>query len=141
MRNSIYPIPMRSNSAAYHWLPGQLARNSQWYAMDEKNLPKQLAEFYADRHEHKLRFSRKLGCWLYYNGERWSLDYFRRYHDAAPRLCREAAERMRSPNVDTPAMASTLLRLASFSPKMTAAIERETELRLEGLLRRREARQ
>lgn len=47
---------------------------------------------------------------------------------------------MWNPNFDTAAMASALLRLASFNPKMTAAIGGEMEPRLVGLLNRQEVR-
>ena len=101
--------------------------------MDEKNLPKQLAELFVDRHEHSFRFVPRLECWLYFDGDRWCLDCG--LHLAAARqLCDEAAHTLWNPHVDTLAMASALLRLASFSPKMTAPIEGETVPYLERLL-------
>ena len=105
--------------------------------MDEKNLPKQLAELFVDRHEHEFRFVRRLDSWLHFNGDRWCLDCGL-HLAAAGRLCDEAARTLWNPHVDTPAMASALLRLASFNPKMTAAIEGKTEPMLEGFLGKRE---
>jgi len=141
MRKSLYHHSAYSNSAIHPWLLKQLSKDTACCVMDKKNLPKQLAEFFSDRHEDEYRFVPRLGRWLYFNGERWCLDDFGHYLDAARRLCREAAERMWNPNVDTPAMARTLLQLASFNPKMTQPIEGETEPCLEGLLGRREAQQ
>ena len=106
--------------------------------MDEKNLPKRLAELFADRHESEFRFIPGLGRWVFWNGERWCLDNFGHHLDAARRLCREASDRMWNPYVATAVMVSTVLRLASFSPKMRAAIEGETEPTLQGLLGKRE---
>ena len=137
MSNSISECTLRSNDPAYRWLPGQFARSNQWYARDEKNLPKQLAELFVDRHEHEFRFVRRLDSWLHFNGDRWCLDCGL-HLAAAGRLCDEAARTLWNPHVDTPAMASALLRLASFNPKMTAAIEGKTEPMLEGFLGKRE---
>ncbi|MGB9164296.1 MAG: hypothetical protein WCC41_07590 [Rhodomicrobium sp.] len=108
--------------------------------MDEMNFPKQLAELFVDRHENEFRFVPRSGRWLYFNGERWCLDGFGHHLDAARRPCREAAERMWDPNVNSESMVSALLRLASFNPKMTAAIGGETEPYLAGPLGRREVR-
>ena len=47
---------------------------------------------------------------------------------------------MWDPNVNSSPMVSALLRLASFNPKMTAAIGGETEPYLAGPLGRREVR-
>ena len=134
MRNSIYPPAAHRNSSSSPWVLKKSSKNTASCAIDEKNLPKQLAEFYAERHENEFRFQPKLGAWLYHNGERWCLDYFGHYLAAARRLCREASDRMWNPNVDTAATVSTLLRLASFSPKMTTPIEGEMQPYLKGLL-------
>jgi hypothetical protein len=125
--------PLSTNSGNRRPLRLQTGSHAKT-AMDEKNLPKQLAEFFADRHENEFRFIPGLGRWVFWNGERWCLDYFGHYLAAAQRLCREAAERMWNPNIDTAAMVSTLLRLASFSPKMTAPIDGEMQPYLKGLL-------
>ena len=102
--------------------------------MDEKNLPKQLAEFFADRHENKLRFVPRLGRWIFWNGERWCLDDFGHYLAAEKQLCQEAAARLWDPNVGSTAMADAVLRLASFNPLMTQPLEGETEPLLETML-------
>ena len=108
--------------------------------MDEMNFPKQLAELFVDRHENEFRFVPRSGRWLFWEGERWYLDDFGHYLAAARRLLREAAARMWDPKVGTAAMVSAVLRLASFNPKMTAAIGGETEPYLAGPLGRREVR-
>ena len=102
-------------------------------AIDEKSLPKQLAEFFA-RHVNEFRFVPRLGRWVFWNGERWRLDDFGHYRAAAQQLCHEAAARMRDPNVGSTGVAAAVLRLASFNPKMTAPIDGDTEPLLESLL-------
>jgi len=102
--------------------------------MDEKNLPKQLAETFAERHESEFRFVPRLGRWVFWNDKRWCLDDFGHYRAAAQQLCQEAAARMWDPNVGSTGMAAAVLRLASFNPKMTAPIEGDTEPLLESLL-------
>jgi hypothetical protein len=103
-------------------------------AIDGKNPPKQLAEFFADRHANVFRFVPRFGRWVFWNGERWCLDDFGHYRAAAQQLCHEAAARMRDPNVGSTGMAAAVLRLASFSPRMTAPIDGDTEPLLESLL-------
>ncbi|MGA9549948.1 MAG: hypothetical protein WBS14_20095, partial [Rhodomicrobium sp.] len=80
------------------------------------------------------------GPLAFLGGRALYLDDFGHYLAAARRLLREAAARMWDPKVGTAAMVSAVLRLASFNPKMTAAIGGETEPYLAGPLGRREVR-
>ena len=87
--------------------------------MDEISPVKQLASIFP-LYGNQLRHSPRLG-WLYRDGDVWQPD-----EQAALQICRTfcttAARHMRDRRLDSEAAVEAVLRLASFEPRMTAAI-------------------
>ena len=88
--------------------------------MDEVSSAKHLASIFPKLYAAQLRHSARLG-WLVRDGNIWWPD-----EQQATQICRifcsAAARQLRDRRLDSEATVETVLRLASFEPRMTAAL-------------------
>ena len=89
--------------------------------MDEISPQKQIASIFAKVHSGRVRYSPRLG-WVVRDADNiWRPDELL-VTQVARLLCAEAAKYRRDRRLDSEATVETVLRLASFEPRMTAAI-------------------
>ena len=88
--------------------------------MDEVSSAKQLASIFPKLYANQLHYSSRHG-WLCRDGDIWRPD-----EEQAMQVCRTfcaaAARQMRDRRLDTEATVEAVMRLASFEPRMTAAL-------------------
>jgi len=88
--------------------------------MDEISPVKHLASVFPKLYGQQLRYSARLG-WLYRDGDVWRPDE-QAALQIARTFCAAAAKQMRDRRLDAEATVEAVLRLASFEPRMTAAL-------------------
>jgi len=88
--------------------------------MDEISSAKQLASLFPKLYANQLHYSARLG-WLVRDGDIWWPDE-QQLRQICRMFCAAAARQLRDRRLDTEATVEAVMRLASFEPRMTAAL-------------------